>query len=193
MKDINTIKAFAENIGLPQEAQSIALAICEKINASHAEDYQQIYTKSQDVSLIYALAENMGESRDAVMLAVVLMLGTDAHDLYEKRGISETIYLLSMRDITVWTKTCMKMRGHVGLYEYGWILNFIQASIVRIHRLEFHKISFLEDRTWSRAGVTISGGDSVINIHIPEDGSLAHEDVIESYRQAYCYFKCNGL
>ena len=193
MKDIETIKTFADRIGLPEEAQKVALPLCEKIISAFSADYESIHQNMQNSALIAALADKMKEERDPVMLAVCLLLGTDAYDLYKERGISETIYWSSMRDITVWTKTCMKMRGHVGLYEYGWIINFLQASIVRLHRLEFHIISFMEDKTWTKAGITVNGRDPVINIHIPEDGPLNHDDVIESYRQAYRYFGCTGV
>lgn len=192
MKTINEITAFAENIYLPKEMQVIVLPICEKIISAFAEEYDKIRKNECESKLIYALADNMGLERDSVMLAVCLMLGADARERYDKAGISKEIYLDSMREITIWAKTCMKMRGHVGLYEYGWIINFLQISIVRLHRLEFHIIPFLKDRTWSKDGITICGRDPVINIHIPEDGSLNHDDVLESYRRAYRYFGCTG-
>lgn len=192
MKDINIVKAFAEKIGLPKEACTVVLPLCEKIISSYAEDYTAIFHDMQNAGLIFALAKKMNEDRDPVMLAVCLLLGTDVRDYYAERGIGEEVYWSSMRDITVWTKTCMKMRGHVGLYEYNWIINFLNASIVRLHRLEFHIISFLDNKTWSKAGVTVNSGDPVINIHVPEDGPLTHEDVLESYRRAYRYFGCTG-
>ncbi len=193
MKDIATIKAFAENVCLPEEAYSVAIPICETIISAYAENYKKIHADMRNTDLISALAEDIGKECDSVMLAVCLLLGADAHELYMERGISEEIYWDSMRDITVWTKTCMKMRGHVGLYEYGWILNFLTASIVRLHRLEFHIISFMDKKTWSKNGITVNGGEPVINIHIPEDGPLYHEDVMESYRRAYHYFGCTGI
>ncbi len=193
MKDITTIRAFAEKIGLPDEACAVALPLCETILASYADEYTEIFRDMGDASHIFALAEKMREDRDSVMLAVCLLLGTDVREMYAERGIDKEVYWSSMRDIAVWTKTCMKMRGHVGLYEYGWIVNFLQASIVRLHRLEFHLIPFLEDTTWSKAGVTVKSGDPVINIHIPEDGPIKHEDVLESYRRAYRYFNCTGV
>lgn len=192
MKDIKTIKAFAEKISLPEEAQTAVFPLCEKIISQYADKYEEIHSDIGNADLISALAENMKEARDPVMLAVCLLLGTDSHDLYSERGISEEVYWASMRDITVWTKTCMKMRGHIGLYEYGWISSFLTASIVRLHRLEFHIISFMDNKTWSKNGITVNGGDPVINIHIPEDGPLTHDDVIESFRRAYRYFGCTG-
>ncbi len=189
---IEKIKAFAENIELPEEAKILAIPLCERILADHADEYAVIREKMQDKEQIYALAENMKEDRDLVMLAVCILFGIDAEALYRERGIAEDIYWASMRDITIWTKTCMKMRGHVGLYEYGWILSFLTAEIVRLHRLEFHIIQFMENKTWSKAGVTVKGGAPVVNIHIPEDGPLKPDDVIESFRRAYRYFNCTG-
>lgn len=192
MKTIHEIKTFAENIELPTEARDIVFSVCEDIISAFAEDCHKLCEAPSNTELIYSIADKIGKERDLVMLAVCLMLGANAEKLYIKRGISEKIYMDSMRELTIWTKTCMKMRGHVGLYEYGWILNFLQASIVRLHRLEFHIIPFDDDLTWSRGNVNVCGGDPVINIHIPEDGPLEHEDVIESYRQAYRYFGCTG-
>ena len=190
---IDKIKAFAEHIGLPEEAQIPAVPLSERIFNEYPEEYAAIREKIQDKEQIYALAEKINKEQDLVMLAVCLLLGIDAEALYRERGIAEDIYWASMRDITIWTKTCMKMRGHVGLYEYGWITSFLTASIVRLHRLEFHIISFMDNKTWSKAGVTVNGGDPVINIHIPEDGPLLPEDVIESFRRAYRYFNCTGI
>lgn len=192
MKDMESIKTLANKIDLPEKAQEVALPLCEKIISLYADKYEEIHSDIGNSALISALAEKMGEACDPVMLAVCLLLGADAYDLYRKRGIDEEVYWSSMRDIMVWTKTCMKMRGHVGLYEYGWIINFLTASIVRLHRLEFHIISFMNNKSWSKNGITVYGGDPVINIHIPEDGPLTHDDVIESYRRAYRYFGCSG-
>lgn len=192
MKTAEQIKAFAEIIKLPIEALNEAIPVCDKIISSFSDDYSFVKDNLESPEHIFTLADKMNINRDLVMLACSLFLGADAHELYVEKSISEGIYRLSMREITVWTKTCMRMRNHVGLYEYGWLVEFLRASIVRIHRLEFHKISFLKDRTWSTGGITVNAGDSVINIHIPEDGPLKHEDVLESYRQAYRYFDCIG-
>lgn len=192
MRNISEINTLVKDICLPEEMQAVVLPICEKIISALAEKYNEICENKCESELIYALADNMDLERDSVMLAVCLMLGADAHEQYIKAGISEEIYRDSMREITIWAKTCMKMRGHIGLYEYGWILNFLQMSIVRLHRLEFHIVPFSKNKTWSKDGITVCGGDPVINIHIPEDGSLIHDDVIESYRRAYRYFGCTG-
>ena len=91
MKDITAIKTFAENIGLPEEAQNVAFPLCEKIISAFAEDYEAIHQNMQRSELIFALAEKMAEGRDQVMLAVCLLLGKKTYDYYKERGISEEI------------------------------------------------------------------------------------------------------
>jgi len=189
------LKAFAENIHLPEIALNEAEPVCELWIKTYADKYESIKTfafvdESNDeiVKIIKAIAEKEGIEKDLVMLSAVLLLGMDAHERYRKENISDEVYYDSMKDITIWTKTCMKEAGHVGLYEFGWIMSFIRAEIIRLHRLEFHQIRFNPADCWQKDDLTVNKGDRVINIHVPEDGPLKHEDVIESYRRAYRYF-----
>jgi len=193
------IKAFAEKIALPAEAIEAVLPICETVIKAYAEEYSAIKTNAFDkdnndgvLSGIKAIAEKERIHQDLAMLAVVLLLGMDAKPLYDEKNLSEKIYFDSMKDITIWTKTCMTEAGHVGLYEFGWIMNFIRADIIRLHRLEFHEITFDPVEKWEKADLTVKDGDRVINIHVPQDGPLTHDDVIESYRQAYRHFGRSG-
>ncbi len=194
------IKAFAENIALPAKALETVLPVCEIIFKAYAEVYDSIKanafcaSRANDAVLegIKAIAEKESIHQDLAMLAVILMLGMDAKRLYGEKGLSDKIYFDSMKDIAIWTKTCMKEAGHVGLYEFGWIMNFIRAEIIRLHRLEFHEIAFDPVELWEGADLSVKKGDRVINIHVPEDGALTHEDVLESYRQAYRHFGRSG-
>ena len=197
------IKAFAKNIHLPDEAFAQMLPVCESVLTAYAEKFEKIKTNAFDnperskaneaiLARIKTIAKNLGIQHDLSMLAVLFLLGMDAHDLYKCLNLSDEIYYASMKDISIWTKTCMQEAGHVGLYEYGWIMNFIRAEIIRLHRLEFHRITFNPRSRWEKCGLTVLKGDSVINIHVPSDGALNHDDVIESYRRAYRHFGCTG-
>lgn len=193
------IKAFAENIFLPEEALQEVLPVCDRWIKAYAEEYNRIKTNvfvnNEDAEItaeIKAFAEKEEIEKDLAMLGAVILLGMDAHDRYRERNLSDKIYYDSMKDISIWTKTCMKEAGHVGLYEFSWIMTFIRAEIIRLHRLEFHEITFNPVEKWEKAGLTIRKGEKVINIHVPEDGALTHEDVIESYRQAYHHFGRKG-
>lgn len=193
------LKAFAEKIFLPPEAWDEVKPVCERWNEAFAENYERIKTNAfiekaiaEIEKEIKTFAKNEKIEKDLAMLGAVLLLGMDAYDLYKRLEISDQVYFDSMKDITIWTKTCMKEAGHVGLYEFGWIMNFIRAEIIRLHRLEFHEITFNPVSRWNKGGLTVKKGEKVINIHVPQDGPLTHDDVVESYRQAYRHFGRSG-
>ena len=188
-KDIET---FVEKIGLDEDACREALPVCDRILADYADDYAVIAADKEDKKHIYDLADKMGTERDLTMLAASILLGIDAKALYDERGLDDGIYYACMREITIWTRTCKKMRGHVGFYEYGWFLSYLNNAIVRLGRLEFHQIHFDSDRPWEKHGVTVNPGDTVINMHIPEDGPLTPELVLDAFRRAYRFFDCTG-
>ena len=183
---------LAARIGLPEEYLAAADPVVCRIAESFPERLQEIARDFHRTEPIRALAEELGEERDLTMLAVGLLLGLRAHALYRDRGIDDEVYYASMRELTVWSKTCMRERGHIGFYEWNWFVNFLDASIVRLGRLEFHEVPFRRGAIWTKAGVTVKGGDKVINIHIPEDGPLEPDAVTDALRRAYRYFGRSG-
>ncbi len=142
--------------------------------------------------MLLELTRPLSVEDDLGMLVVSLLLTYVSHEYYKEHNIDETIYLASMRDIWVWTQTCIENRHHLGMYQYSWIRNFLTAQIVRLHRLEFHEVEF-HGEPYTACGVTVKKGDTVINTHIPADGHMDPADVDESFRQAYKYFGKTGL
>ena len=183
------IPTFTGKIGLPENALAEALPVCRRIAEEKADEFSEtVLTDFHDAGKVYALADEMEIERDLFMLAASLPLGMAAHSLYSGRGIGDDIFYPSMREITVWEKTCERERGHVGYYEWGWFVNFLDASIVRLGRLEFHEVRFHDGLKWEKNGVTVKGGDRVINMHIPEDGPLDPDAVKDAFGRAYRYF-----
>ena len=135
----------------------------------------------------------LGVEDDLGTLALSLLLTHVSHGYYREKGIAEDIYLDSMRDIRVWTQTCLENRHHLGLYQYSWVRNFYRADIVRLGRLEFHIIKYELEKPYTACGITVNKGDPVINIHIPADGHMEPEDVQDAFRRAYRYFGKTGI
>ena len=180
----------------PEQIAEIAPA-AEKILANAPDGFaaleKAVLEQRENTGMIHSLTRPLGLEDDFGMLVCSLLLTRASHDLYRERGIDEEIYLASMRDIWVWAKTCLDNRHHLGLYEYGWIRNFLTAYIVRLGRLEFHIITYDLDEPYSACGVTVKKGDPVINTHIPADGPLNPEDVEDAFRRAYRYFNKSGI
>ncbi|MBE6613714.1 MAG: hypothetical protein E7631_00230 [Ruminococcaceae bacterium] len=158
------------------------------------EALEKAMLEGQDnADMVYALTRPLGLEDDFGMLAVCLLLTHASHELYRKKGIAEDIYVDSMKDIRVWTGTCIDNRQHLGVYQYGWIRNFYKADIVRLGRLEFHIVPYTHDEPYTACGVTVKKGDPVINTHIPADGHMEPEDVRDAFRKAYRYFGKTGI
>lgn len=187
------IKTFCDKIELSREAYEAAEPLCRRIIGEKRDYFEnEIVADIKDANKIHALAKSMVVDRDLCMLSCAILLGMNAHKLYKEKGIPEDIYYPSMREITIWERTCEREKQKIGYYEYSWLRHFLTADIVRLHRLEFHIVSFNRKLRYKKHGVSVKGGDEVINIHIPEDGPLYYSDVIESYRRAYRYFNRSG-
>jgi hypothetical protein len=183
---------FAEKIGLPPEYLAAAEPVAAKIAALLPAERDKFGEDLWKQDKTRELGEKVREEADLAMLAAGLLFGLRAHGLYRDRGIGDEVYYPSMRELTVWSKTCMRERGHIGFYEWGWFTNFLDASIVRLGRLEFHEVRFHDGLVWEKNGVTAKGGDRVINTHIPEDGPLDPDAVRDAFRRAYRYFGRTG-
>ena len=183
---------FAEKIGLPGEYLAAALPLAERIAPLLPAEKEAFSEDLWRKDKTRELGEKIREEADLSMLAAGILFGMRAHLLYRERGIADEVYYPSMRELTVWSKTCMRERGHIGFYEWGWFVNFLDASIVRLGRLEFHEVPFHEGLEWEKNGVKVKGGDKVVNIHIPEDGPLDPALVGDAFRRAYRYFGRTG-
>ena len=186
------LSEFSEKIGLGAETLAAAEPFCALAAERFPEDLDALAQDPGDTDRIRRMAEACGTEKDLMMLAVGLLLGLNAHGTYRKKGISDEIYYASMRELTVWSKTCLRETGKIGFYEWGWFENFLDASIVRLGRLEFHEVKFREGAEWEKNGFTVRGGDKVINMHIPEDGPLEPDAVQDAFRRAYRYFGRSG-
>ena len=188
----DSLQTFADKIGLPEDFAAAAAPLAGRIAACTPRLLSAIAADPGDTRPVGLLADLLGEERDLTMFAVGLLLGLHAHALYRERGIGDEIYYDSMRELTVWSKTCLRERGHIGFYEWGWFTNFLSASIVRLGRLEFHEVPFRRGTVYEHAGHTVKGGEPVINTHIPEDGPLDPALVLDAFRRAYRYFGREG-
>ena len=175
------------------EIAPAAELVLEKMPAEFAALEKAVADSSDNADMVYALTRPLELEDDFGMLAVCLLLTHVSHNIYREKGIDEEVYLDSMKDIWVWTKTCIDNRHHLGVYQYGWIRNFYTASIVRLGRLEFHIIRYNLDEPYTACGVTVQKGDPVINTHIPADGHMEPEDVQDAFRRAYRYFGMTGI
>lgn len=191
-------REIARAIDMPTDAISaagpIAPVFLEKERFSLialTEAVRENRHKAQTFDMIYAMCDRQSIDRDAGMMTAALLIAPCFHADYTAHGLSDEIYIDSMRDIKVWSVTCYENRGHWGLYQFGWVHNFFTREILRLGRLEFHQIAY-EGPTFVCGDTTVEKGDRVINIHIPADGPLPEEEVMDAFRRAYDFFGQTG-
>ncbi len=204
--ELDTIRTFAKTIALPEIAVTEVLPVCELLLTEYpdkvarmkvlAEPTTDPDTADREINgYMKPIAAEKNLPLETVMLAVVLILGCNAGELYKRLGLSEKIYRDSMRDITIWTNACLRETGRAGVmdfFNFLWLMDLIRTRVIRLHRLEFEPVTYESSERWTHGELTVNCGDTVPLVHIPEDGPLLYEDVVESYRQAYRHFGMTG-
>lgn len=187
------IEKLAVGIGLPEDYFDAVAPVCEEILRNHEAEFSAIKADMKNPDLYNTLSDKMGVYADLCWMAVYMLHAVDAKKIYDAKGHTERIYYDSMREITIWSKVCMKDWGHIGVHDQlDWLSRFFSNDLVRLGRLEYEIIPFHKNLKWEKHGLSVVGGDPVINIHIPEDGGLKKELVLDSFKQAYRYFGCTG-
>jgi len=185
------IEKLAIGIGLPEDYFDAVAPVCEMILRDCEAEFDSLKADMRNTERYDAITAKLGIDTDLVWMAIYMLLAVDARRVYEAKGHTERIYYDSMREITIWSKVCMKDWNHVGIHgQLDWITRFFTNDLVRLGRLEFEIIPLHPNIVWEKHGVCAKSGDPVINIHIPEDGGLKNELVQDSFKQAYRYFGC---
>ncbi len=109
------------------------------------------------------------------------------YDEYRKKGISEGIFINTMKDILYKVNECMKFKGIFGTFVVGWFDGFFKLDRLGLGRLQYDICPETEEIKLSK--YTINAGDFVLGCHIPSAGPLKHELCMESYAMAYNLFK----
>ncbi len=114
------------------------------------------------------------------------------NDEYQKNNLPEWVYLDSIHDF--WSKNIEKRAPKVG---YGidcpsWFVALFRLQRWGLGRLIYNLYNFPYD-TYSKHGVTVKKGDTVIAMHIPGGDKLTKQARLDSYKKAYEFFQEKGV
>ncbi|MEG2893218.1 MAG: acyltransferase domain-containing protein [Clostridium sp.] len=82
---------------------------------------------------------------DLFFLLVAVYRGCEVYTLYNDKGIDKSIYLATMRDISVWANNHYTQTGNIGLSELHWLYYHLSFKLFRIGRLQFMRVEFNGD------------------------------------------------
>lgn len=103
---------------------------------------------------------------------------------YEKKGIPEEIMLDTLNDLVIWTEEWSNVKGTLYLGELDWIKRHMSMNLFRLGRLQFAMGKAEHDIP--KFGV--KKGESVLEVHIPENGSFTPEECEASFEKAKKFF-----
>ena len=164
----------------------------EKVLGAKLEPYEKAYMNGE-ASIVKALLDIhkfKNENLSEYTLDLMFILGCSGFLLekYKEKGISEDIFIDSMKDIKYKTIECMKVKGVFGTFVADWYDGFFKLNRIALGRLQYD-IALKLEKEAEILGYTIGTDDFVLGCHIPSSGPLKHELCLESYRRAYNFFK----
>ena len=91
-----------------------------------------------------------------------------------------------MKDLKYKMEETQQVYGVWGVYCGPWLASFILLKCFCLGRLQFEILP--SEFHYELAGHTLKPHESVVNVHIPSFGRLAHEDVLDAYSRAAKFF-----
>lgn len=113
-----------------------------------------------------------------------LYLCSEAAEKCRERGIPEEVITDTLSDIVIWTKNWSAVKGHLCLFELGWLKRHLSGKLFRLGRLQF----CMDGAERDIPSYGIKKGDNVMEIHIPAGQSLTDEAVRDSIERAKEFF-----
>ena len=118
---------------------------------------------------------------DAIML-VLAMRGM--RNIYRERGIEETVWLDTAKDLRNKLIECKRVYGCWGCFVTWWFKYHLGLRLFTLGRLQYEPIAFPFD---DYKGI-LKKGDRVYSCHIPADGPLTETAALSSLERAYEFF-----
>jgi len=186
-----TIREFATKILLPEEAISQSEKLYEVFKDD--SDYKAIMneidseTDTHDIeTMCEKLAEKYNLNAHQVELAVLCTCGDISKEIFLRLGYTEQLCFDSAVDIKCKACECKGLYGYWGTFVFYWCVRVLRGKIHKLGRLEFETCPAAFDFTLE--GISVKEGDPILGVHIPLEGPLLMEDVMESFQRAYDFY-----
>lgn len=185
-----------ERLGFPSEAVASLQAACDRILA---EPKAQVWIEQAKTLLFdgaekeflvplekLALVSDVDRrTSDMVFLLLCIEL---LKERYAVEGLPEELLWNTMMDLRYKLMECMQIHGVWGTFVTSWYGNFYRLGRFALGRLQYEKKPFRFEEGMCYRGL-VRAGDLVLHTHIPSSGPLLYEDVMDSLRRAYDFYR----
>ena len=104
---------------------------------------------------------------------------------YTNRGLSEELYWETIQDLRYKLQECYAIYGEWGTFVPTWYRCFYTCERFALGRLQYERIAFPMQGYKN----LLKQGDRVYSCHIPSSGPLREEDVLQSLKVAYQFYR----
>ncbi len=133
------------------------------------------------------IAERLYLREYTVHLLTLICLTKRLREEYISRGIDLEIFENTVLDLKYKLEECKLVKGVVGTFVASWHFGFYHLTRFALGRLQFEAVEF--GKTYEKDGVKLTPDTTVINIHIPRDGTPMDEKRCdESFAMAKKFF-----
>lgn len=187
-------KDLMQKLDFPNDAQMELLSSLEELlkTPDFLDIIKQYENDNFDFDVMLSdtktLAEKCGISPYSAYMLLFICMSERLHKLYFEKGIDDTIFYDTLRDLRYKLEECKLVHNQTGTFVPKWYKGFFEMKIFALGRLQFEI-----NHTWFDCevdGKTIPKGTKVLSVHIPRTGTkLDHSLVLESYEKAKRFFK----
>ena len=196
MQDI--IRNFCREFDYPSEAAETFAAAWQTIEACAPargllEENQRLLWQDAFTELgselvrLDAAAARAGLHPYTVYQLFFILCSPQMKSLYAQAGLSPAICRDSLADLKWKMLETHRIWGVWGVCWGAWYRPFFLLRRFCLGRLEFERVPGAA--AYRDGGLSLGPGDPVVNVHIPEAGPLRHELALNSYRQAYGFYR----
>jgi hypothetical protein len=139
----------------------------------------------KEIPALCATEEDPAGDTGLKALAVYLAAAQHTHEIYMKKGISDTTFYDTLKAFTRFVKEHKASYGCYGFDRHFWIYRQLSASLFRLGTLEFEMVTLPQD---ARPVGDVQGGAPILSVHIPSNAVLTRTALDASYRMARQFF-----
>lgn len=199
MYTMDYLKTFMNNLDLPADSRAPLTRDYEILlnTPGAAEEMETARVKmladanwwDELVPHMNKLSETSGLHRHIVDFLFMMASSEQMRADYAAAGLSDDLFWDTIADLKYKLIECHDVYGIWGIFVAFWHAWFFQLRRFKLGRLQFEPYKYSGKEPVTLGGYTVNPGDTVYNMHIPSCGPLTKELRIDSYKEAYEFFK----
>lgn len=185
---ITQFKDICFKIGLSKDLMDVLITNHNKTNFSKFnDDFSNIFTYETSATAINNIQSKIKNDENGLKAFVIYLVATiRTHELYGELGISDEIFISTMKMFSRFVNEHINSYGRYGFDRSFWINRILSLQLFRLGALEFEKYTFEKEIPKIKE---LNQNKKALSVHIPSDAKMSRENLDKSYSMAKSFFK----